>query len=127
MSKKASYIWFNGELRDQSAAQVPFMTAGLHYGIGVFEGIRAYETDRGPAVFRLTEHMQRLHDSAKLLYLDLPYTVDELKAATWEVIGANGLPSCYLRPLALSGYAQLGVASRNNPIDDEIMSSLLRS
>jgi branched-chain amino acid aminotransferase len=84
--------------------------------------MRAYETDKGPAVFRLTEHMQRLHDSAKLLYLEIPYSVDDLKAATWDVIGANGLPACYLRPIAYSGYGQLGVASRDNPVDVAIMS-----
>ena len=120
--QETSKIWMNGELVDWADATIHVGTHALHYGSGVFEGIRAYETDRGPAVFRLTEHMQRLHDSAKLLYLDIPYSVDDLKAATWEVVGANGLPSCYLRPIAYSGYGQLGVASRDNPIDVAIMS-----
>jgi branched-chain amino acid aminotransferase len=120
--QETSKIWMNGELVDWADATIHVGTHALHYGSGVFEGIRAYETDRGPAVFRLTEHMQRLHDSAKLLYLDIPYSVDELKAATWDVVGANGLPSCYLRPIAYSGYGQLGVASRDNPIDVAIMS-----
>jgi branched-chain amino acid aminotransferase len=120
--QETSKIWMNGELVDWADATIHVGTHALHYGSGVFEGIRAYETDNGPAVFRLTEHMQRLHDSAKLLYLEIPYSVDELKAATWEVVGANGLPACYLRPIAYSGYGQLGVASRDNPIDVAIMS-----
>ena len=76
-------IWMNGEFVDWADATVHVGTHGLHYGSGVFEGVRAYETPEGPSVFRLTDHMQRLHDSAKRLYLDIPYTVDELKAATW--------------------------------------------
>ena len=82
--QETSKIWMNGELVDWADATIHVGTHALHYGSGVFEGIRAYETDRGPAVFRLTEHMQRLHDSAKLLYLELPYSVDELRAATWD-------------------------------------------
>jgi len=120
--QETSKIWMNGELVDWADATIHVGTHALHYGSGVFEGIRAYDTDKGPAVFRLTEHMQRLHDSAKLLYLEIPYSVDELKAATWDVVGANGLPACYLRPIAYSGYGQLGVASRDNPIDVAIMS-----
>jgi branched-chain amino acid aminotransferase len=119
--QETSKIWMNGELVDWADATIHVGTHGLHYGSGVFEGVRAYETERGPAVFRLTEHMQRLHDSAKLLYLELPYSVDELRAATWDVVGANGLPSCYLRPIAFSGYGQLGVAARDNPVDVAIM------
>ena len=120
--EETSKIWMNGELVDWADATIHVGTHALHYGSGVFEGMRAYETDNGPAVFRLTEHMRRLHDSAKLLYLEIPYSVDDLKAATWDVIGANGLPSCYLRPIAYSGYGQLGVASRDNPVDVAIMS-----
>src|SRR6185437_9461810 len=114
-------IWMNGELVDWGDATVHVGTHGLHYGSGVFEGIRCYETNDGPAVFRLKEHMERLANSAKLLYLDLPYSVDELRAATWELIGANGIPECYLRPIAFSGYGQLGVACHDNPIDVAIM------
>jgi branched-chain amino acid aminotransferase len=120
--QETSKIWMNGELVDWADATIHVGTHALHYGSGVFEGMRAYDTEKGPAVFRLTEHMQRLHDSAKLLYLEIPYSVDELKAATWDVVGANGLPACYLRPIAYSGYGQLGVASRDNPIDVAIMS-----
>jgi branched-chain amino acid aminotransferase len=88
----------------------------------VFEGIRAYETPKGTAVFRLTDHLQRLHNSAKLLYMELPYSVEELRAATLDLIGANGLPECYLRPIAFYGYGELGVSSVGNPVDVVIMS-----
>jgi branched-chain amino acid aminotransferase len=115
-------IWMNGELVDWADATVHVGTHGLHYGSGVFEGVRAYETDKGTSVFRLTDHLERLRLSAKLLYMELPYSVDELKAATWELIGANELPSCYLRPIAFYGYGQLGVAARDNPVDVAIMS-----
>ena len=115
-------IWMNGELVDWADAKVHVGVHGLHYGTGVFEGIRCYDTPKGPAVFRLDEHLQRLHNSAKLLYMKLPYAVDELKAACNEVIGANGLPECYLRPIAFYGYGELGVAARGNPVEVVIMS-----
>jgi branched-chain amino acid aminotransferase len=119
--QETNKIWMNGELVDWADATIHVGTHGLHYGSGVCEGIRAYETDRGTAVFRLQEHMQRLHDSAKLLYMEIPYSVEELKAATWDLIGANELPACYLRPIAFYGYGQLGVAARENPVEVAIM------
>jgi branched-chain amino acid aminotransferase len=115
-------IWVNGELVDWADAKFHVGSHGLHYGSGVFEGIRCYETEQGPAVFRLTDHMQRLHNSARLLHMTLPYSVDELRAATMELIGANGLPECYIRPIAFYGYGQLGVAARDNPVETVIMS-----
>jgi branched-chain amino acid aminotransferase len=115
-------IWMNGELVDWADATVHVGVHGLHYGTGVFEGIRCYETEQGPAVFRLTDHLQRLHNSAKLLYMEIPYSVEELRAASMEVIGANGLPECYLRPIAFFGYGELGVATAGNPVDTVIMS-----
>jgi branched-chain amino acid aminotransferase len=115
-------IWMNGELVDWDDAKIHVGTHGLHYGSGVFEGVRCYETPKGPAVFRLTDHFQRLHNSARLLYMDIPYSVDDLKAATNELLGANGLDECYIRPIAFYGYGQLGVAARNNPVDTVIMS-----
>jgi len=115
-------IWMNGELVDWDDAKVHVGVHGLHYGSGVFEGIRCYETPRGPAVFRLTDHMQRLHDSARLIHMTIPYSVDELKDASNELLEANGLAECYLRPIAFSGYGQLGVSARDNPIDTVIMS-----
>jgi branched-chain amino acid aminotransferase len=115
-------IWMNGELIDWADAKIHVGTHGLHYGTGVFEGVRAYETDKGSAVFRLTDHLRRLENSAKLLYMDLPYAVDELKAACMELIGANGRPECYLRPVAFYGYGELGVSAVGNPVDVVIMS-----
>jgi branched-chain amino acid aminotransferase len=102
-------IWMNGELVPWESAQIHILTHSLHYGMGVFEGIRAYETDQGPGVFRLTEHIERLHDSAKILMMDLPYSVDELVQATKDVVRASGLPSCYIRPIAYYGYGEMGL------------------
>jgi branched-chain amino acid aminotransferase len=115
-------IWMNGELVDWADAKVHIGTHGLHYGSGVFEGIRVYETASGPAVFRLTDHLKRLHNSARLLHMELPYSVDDLRAACHEVVGANGLNECYLRPLAFYGYGELGVHPGTNPVDVCIMS-----
>jgi branched-chain amino acid aminotransferase len=115
-------IWMNGELVDWADAKVHVGTHGLHYGSGVFEGIRAYETPKGSAVFRLSDHLQRLHNSARLLDMQLGYTVDELRFACMELIGANGVAECYLRPIAFYGYGELGVAATGNPIDVVIMS-----
>jgi branched-chain amino acid aminotransferase len=115
-------IWMNGELIDWADAKVHVGVHGLHYGSGVFEGIRCYDTPKGPAVFRLGEHMQRLHNSARLLHMQIPYSVDELKDATNELLGANGLDECYIRPIAFYGYGQLGVAARGNPVETVLMS-----
>jgi branched-chain amino acid aminotransferase len=120
--RETDKIWMNGELVDWADATVHVGTHGLHYGTGVFEGIRCYETEKGPAVFRLTDHLNRLHDSARLLYMDIPYSVDELKAASMELISANGLPECYLRPIAFYGYGELGVSTAGNPVVTVIMS-----
>jgi len=102
-------IWMNGELIDWDAARIHVLTHTLHYGMGVFEGIRAYETDTGPGVFRLTDHMERLHNSAKIMMMDLPYSVDELVQATKDVVRSSGLPSCYIRPIAYYGYGEMGL------------------
>jgi branched-chain amino acid aminotransferase len=115
-------IWMNGELVDWADAKVHVGTHGLHYGSGVFEGIRAYETEKGSAVFRLTDHLKRFHNSAKLLYMELPYSIAELKGACNELVAANGLAECYIRPIAYYGYGELGVSARGNPLDVAIMS-----
>lgn len=100
MSAGANLIWINGSLVESEKATVHFLNSTLHYGIGVFEGIRCYETARGSAVFRLREHMERLIDSALILgYRNLPYSADELVQATRELIKANGFTQCYVRPL----------------------------
>lgn len=114
-------IWMNGEFIDWADATVHVGAHGLHYGTGVFEGIRCYETERGPAVFRLRDHMIRFERSAQLLYMDLGYPVDELCAACVEAIAVNGLAESYLRPIAFYGYGELGVHTGTNPIDVVIM------
>ena len=105
-------IWMNGELIDWADAKVHVGVHGLHYGTGVFEGIRCYETPRGPAVFRLADHMQRLHDSAQLLYMQLPFTVEELREATHDLVRANGLPASYIRPIAFYGSEAMGISAK---------------
>ena len=115
-------IWMNGELVDWADAKVHVGVHGLHYGTGVFEGIRCYDTPKGPEIFRLTDHLARLHNSARLLYMEIPFPVDELKAACNELIAENGLPECYVRPIAFYGYGELGVATRGNPVEVVIMS-----
>ena len=102
-------IWMNGKLVDWDKAQVHVLTHTLHYGTGVFEGIRAYETDKGPAVFRLTEHMQRFINSAKILAMPMPYSLEELVQAVKDTVASTGLPACYVRPLAYYGYGEMGL------------------
>ena len=94
----------NCERVDWNDARIHVGAHGLHYGSGVFEGIRAYETPKGPAVFRLTDHLQRFENSARLLHMELGYSVEELREACNALIAANGLPECYLRPVAFYGY-----------------------
>jgi branched-chain amino acid aminotransferase len=113
-------IWMNGSLVDWDDARIHVLTHSLHYGMGVFEGIRAYETSEGPAVFRLTDHMQRLHDSARIMMMDLPYSVEELVEATKDVVRASGLPSCYIRPIAYFGYGEMGLNTLPCSVDVSI-------
>jgi branched-chain amino acid aminotransferase len=120
--RETEKIWMNGEFVDWADAKIHVGAHGLHYGTGVFEGIRCYETPNGPAVFRLTDHLKRLDASARLLHMDLGYSVDELRDVSLELIGINGLPECYLRPIAFYGYGELGVATVGNPVDVVIMS-----
>jgi branched-chain amino acid aminotransferase len=102
-------IWMNGDLVDWDKAQIHVLTHTLHYGTGVFEGIRAYETSQGPAVFRLTDHIVRLANSAKILGFELPYSVDELIAACKQTVLSTGLAECYVRPIAYLGYGEMGL------------------
>jgi branched-chain amino acid aminotransferase len=102
-------IWMNGELVDWDKAQVHVLTHGLHYGSGVFEGIRAYETASGPGIFRLTDHMVRFERSAKILMMDMPYTVAEMVQAVKDTVRSTGLPGCYVRPIAYLGYGEMGL------------------
>lgn len=103
MSKEGKYIWLDGEMLEAEKATIPFLSSALHYSSAVFEGIRAYSTDKGPAVFRLKEHMDRLVNSALILgFRELPYTSEELGKATVETVAANGMSQCYIRPLIFS-------------------------
>jgi branched-chain amino acid aminotransferase len=114
-------IWMNGELVDWADARIHVASHGLHYGTGVFEGIRCYDGEQGAAVFRLTDHLRRLETSARLLYMELPYSTEELRGACHATIAANGLDECYLRPIAYYGYGELGVHTRGNPVDMAII------
>jgi branched-chain amino acid aminotransferase len=102
-------IWFNGELIPWDDAKIHVLTHTLHYGMGVFEGIRAYETDDGPAAFRLTDHMRRMDQSARILMMPMPYSVDELVRAVNDTVRSTGLPACYIRPIAYYGYGEMGL------------------
>jgi branched-chain amino acid aminotransferase len=110
-------VWMNGKLVDWADATVHVLTHALHYGTGVFEGMRCYETKRGPALFRPREHFERMERSAKIFMMDLPYSVDDLVAATHRLIAANELNACYVRPLAYRGYGEMGVNPDRNPVD----------
>ena len=102
-------IWFNGELIPWDEAKIHVLTHTLHYGMGVFEGIRAYETDDGPGVFRLTDHMKRLANSAQIMMMPMPYSVEELIQAVKDTVASTGLDSCYIRPIAYYGYGEMGL------------------
>jgi branched-chain amino acid aminotransferase len=116
--KPTSKVWMDGQLVDWEKATVHVLTHSLHYGSGAFEGIRAYATAKGPAVFRLRDHMQRLADSCKVLQIALPYSVDELVEAAREVVRANDTADgCYLRPLVYLGYGEMGVNPAPSPVN----------
>jgi branched-chain amino acid aminotransferase len=115
-------IWRNGELVDWADATVHLAAHGLHYGTGVFEGMRAYETPEGPAVFRLGDHLERFRHSAKILHMELPYSLDELRAAVLDVVAVNGLAECYVRPIAFYGYGDLGVVPGGSPLEVAVIS-----
>ncbi len=106
-------IWMNGDFVAWEDAKVHVLTHGLHYGTGVFEGVRCYDTELGPAVFRNAEHVDRLLRSAELYYMPVPYSAEQLRAATLELVARNGLRSCYIRPIIYRGYGQMGL----NPLD----------
>jgi branched-chain amino acid aminotransferase len=110
-------IWMNGEFVKWEDATVHVLTHGLHYGTGVFEGIRCYDTEIGPAIFRHTDHLDRLEKSAELYYMPLPFDREQLRAATKELIGRNGLRSCYIRPIAFRGYGTMGLFPLDAPVD----------
>jgi branched-chain amino acid aminotransferase len=113
----ADLIWLNGEFVAWEDAKVHVLTHTLHYGTGVFEGIRAYETERGTAIFRNADHLNRLEDSAKLYYMDLPFAKEQLREVMHELIVRNGFKSCYIRPLVYRGYGPMGLNPLDNPVE----------
>ncbi|WP_245641969.1 branched-chain amino acid transaminase [Nonomuraea candida] len=113
--EEAKVIWMDGSLVPWGEARVHVLSHALHYGTAVFEGTRVFETSRGPAVFRLDDHLRRLVRSARMIGLALPYTVEELRAATLETVSANGHPSCYIRHLVARGYGEMGISARGCP------------
>jgi branched-chain amino acid aminotransferase len=110
-------IWMNGELVAWEDAKVHVLTHGLHYGTGVFEGVRAYDTPKGTAIFRHQDHIDRLYRSAELYYMPIPYTREQIRAATHEVIARNGLSTCYIRPLVFRGYGTMGLFPLDARVD----------
>jgi branched-chain amino acid aminotransferase len=110
-------IWMDGELVDWKDAQIHVLSHALHYGSGVFEGIRAYSTVRGPAVWHLDEHLKRLYRSAKLYHLDIPFSPEALTEGTKDLIRVNDLESCYVRPLVFRGYGEMGVNPLEAPVN----------
>lgn len=116
MSDRDGFIWYNGELVDWRSAQTHVLTHTLHYGLGIFEGVRAYETNKGAAIFRLQEHTQRFFNSAKIVGMDLPFDAHALNQAHFDVIKANQLSSCYFRPMAFYGSGKLGVEPKKDDV-----------
>jgi branched-chain amino acid aminotransferase len=115
--QEAEKIWMNGALVDWADAKIHVLSHGLHYGSSVFEGIRAYDAEGGTAVFRLDDHLARLEQSAAMYYMPLPYDRDELRAAVHQVLAANDLGGCYIRPIALRGYGVMGLFPLEAPVD----------
>lgn len=116
MADQDGFIWFNGNLVEWRNAQTHVLTHTLHYGMGVFEGVRAYETQNGTAIFRLQDHTKRLFNSAKITGMHLPFIMEEINQAHIEVVKANKLVSCYFRPMAFYGSNKLGVAPDQNDV-----------
>jgi len=114
---EVGYIWMNGELVPFAKAHVHVLTHALHYATAVFEGLRCYNTAKGPAVFRLNEHVDRLYDSAKIYSMKMPYSKDEIISAIMQTIKASKLDECYIRPIAYCGYGEMGLTPPKNRID----------
>src|SRR5689334_5104798 len=120
MLKATEKIWHNGKFIAWDDANLHVLSHVVSYGSSVFEGARCYETKRGPAIFRGPEHARRLRDSAKIYRMEIPYTVEELCAAMADTIRINNLRSCYIRPIALRGYGEMGVMPKANPVETYI-------
>jgi branched-chain amino acid aminotransferase len=115
--EEADLIWHNGELVAWEDAKVHVLTHGLHYGTGVFEGVRAYDTPGGPGIFRHQDHINRLFKSAQLYYMPIPYTQEEIRQATHDLLIANGLRECYIRPIVFRGYGTMGLYPLEAPVE----------
>ncbi len=120
MADRPDEIWQDGEFVDWDDAQVHVLTHGLHYGTGVFEGVRCYDTAEGPAIFRWEEHLDRFYESAKPYDMEIPYDPGELTDATVELVRRSGLESCYIRPIAFYGYEMLGLNPADCPVETAI-------
>lgn len=120
MINKTEKIWMDGKFVDWDEAKVHILTHTLHYGLGVFEGIRCYNTPKGPAIFRLDEHIERLFKSAHIFLIDIPFTKNEIKKAVIDIIKVNSLKECYIRPLVYIGYGAMGLYPKGNPINVSI-------
>ena len=116
MIKKTEKIWMDGKFVDWDNANVHVLTHTLHYGLGVFEGIRCYETRKGPAIFRLEEHVERLFDSSHIFLMEIPFSRDEIKEAISKTVKANRMKECYIRPLVYIGYGAMGLYPKENPV-----------
>jgi branched-chain amino acid aminotransferase len=116
----ADLIWMNGEFVAWEDAKVHVLTHSLHYGTAVFEGIRAYETERGAAIFRHQDHLDRLEQSARLYYMDLPFSKEQVREATHELIVRNGFKSCYIRPIVYRGAGPMGLNPLENPVEASV-------
>ena len=117
MSNYSRYIWFNGQLTNFENAKIHVLSHCIHYGSAVFEGIKCYNTDKGPAIFKLKEHMQRLHKSANAFKIRIPFDVDTLCNASIELVRKNKVNDCYLRPIAYYGFDTLGVHPKKCPVE----------
>ena len=120
MLQATERIWHNGRLIAWNDAKIHVLSHVVNYGSSVFEGVRCYETKDGPAIFRIADHMRRLLDSAKIYRMEVPYSAEQLTAATIEVIQDSRLRSCYIRPIIIRGYGELGVLPKTNPVESYI-------
>jgi len=114
---QADLIWMNGEFVAWEDAKVHVLTHGLHYGTGAFEGVRCYDTEIGPAIFRHSDHIDRLFKSSELYYMPVPYNREQIRSATLELVARNGFRACYIRPLVYRGYGTMGLFPLEAPVD----------
>ncbi len=117
MINKTEKIWMDGKFVNWDDAKIHIMTHTLHYGLGAFEGIRCYNTPRGPAIFKLDEHVKRLFQTAHIFRMDIPFSKDEIKKAVIDTVKTNKLKECYIRPLVYIGYGAMGLYPKGNPIN----------